>query len=71
MNAQGRRFFRAFSNNVGPHFTQRRDHAVHRTPRESSITHQPALEGLSREEPGQKPHGRPRISAVDFFLRRG
>ncbi len=70
MDAERWRLFRTFCNNVCAHPAKRRDYAVHRAAREPGIRDKPALKCLPGEQASQKPHGRARISAIDFLFRR-
>src|SRR5205823_14090003 len=66
--AQRRSSFRTFGNNTRAHLRKRSDHPVHRTFRQRRIRDQPALKFLSGQKTREKPHGRSRITAIDFFV---
>src|SRR5438093_3549373 len=67
-DANWRRLFRTLGENVCTHLTKRCDHAIHGTSRETGVSDEAALKCLSGEEAGEKPHRRPRISAIDVLL---
>ncbi len=67
-DADWRRLFRTFGENVCAHLTKRRDHAVHGTSREPGVPDEAALKCLSGEQASEKPHRRPRISAINFLF---
>ncbi len=64
------RVFRPFAKNICTHLTKRRDHAIHRTSREPRIADEAALKCLPGKQTSEKPHGRARISAIDFLFGR-
>src|SRR5207247_2648357 len=69
-DANWRRLFRTLGENVCTHLTKRCDHAIHGTSRETGVSDEAALKCLSGEEAGEKPHRRPRISAIDVLFGR-
>ena len=71
LDAQRRSSFRTFGNNARAHLRKRGDHPVHWTFRQPWVCHQPTLEFLSCQQTREKPHGRARITAIDFFVRCG
>ena len=66
-----RRFVFAFGFNLRAHQTERLDDATHRALREGAIADQPACERLAGEHPGEQPHGRAGVAAINFGFRRG
>ena len=67
-DAQRWRFVWPFGNNAGAHLTKRRDHAVHRTSRQSRFPNEPAFKCLAGQQTGEQPHRGTRIATVDFFF---
>ena len=68
-NPQWRRLLRTLGDDVGTHFSERRDHAIHGPARKRSIANQPALECLASKQTGKQTHGRSGIAAVDLLFR--